>query len=150
MTRISTFDDWIDWFKEWQKDIGDDADLPGDYKFESEPRLRIPDVKFNRSIGDHAGMRYSVDGDLLSETEYEKHLSEALPDAEDERVLNEIFKDKDWGSSDELVGRDLSPCEQGEPSESILPRLSECRLQESGLRGTDEGAAGAGGGQGSG
>ena len=41
-------------------------------------------------------MRYGVDGDLLSETEYEKHLSEALPGAEDERVLNEIFKDKDW------------------------------------------------------
>ena len=53
-------------------------------------------MRFNRSIGDHADMRYSVDGDLLSETEYEKHLSEVLPDAEDERVLNEIFKDKDW------------------------------------------------------
>ena len=25
-----------------------------------------------------------------------KHLSEVLPGAEDERVLNEIFKDKDW------------------------------------------------------
>ena len=53
-------------------------------------------MRFNRSIGDHAGTRYSVDGDLLSETEYEKHLSEVLPGAEDERVLNEIFKDKDW------------------------------------------------------
>ena len=63
---------------------------------EGEPRLRIPDVKFNRSIGDHAGLRYSIEGDLLSEPEYEKHLSEVLPGAEDERVLNEIFKDKDW------------------------------------------------------
>ncbi len=63
---------------------------------EGEPRLSIPDVRFNRSIGDHAGMRYSAGGDLLSETEYEKHLSEVLPGAEDERVLNEIFKDKDW------------------------------------------------------
>ena len=42
------------------------------------------------------GIRYGVDGDLLSESEYEKHLSRVLPDAEDERVLNEIFKDKDW------------------------------------------------------
>ncbi len=63
---------------------------------EGEPHLEIPDVRFNRSIGDHAGMRYGVHGDLLSETEYEKHLSEVLPGAEDERVLNEIFKDKDW------------------------------------------------------
>ena len=63
---------------------------------EGEPRLRIPDVKFNRSIGDHAGMTYGVDGDLLSDTEYEKHLSEALPGAEDERVLDEVFREKDW------------------------------------------------------
>lgn len=41
-------------------------------------------------------MRYGVDGDLLSESEYEKPLFEVLPDAEDERVLNEIFKDNDW------------------------------------------------------
>ena len=63
---------------------------------EGEPRLRIPDVKFNRSIGDHAGRTYGVDGDLLSDTEYEKHLSEALPGVEDERVLDEIFEEKDW------------------------------------------------------
>ena len=63
---------------------------------EGELRLRIPDVKFNRSIGDHAGRTYGVDGDLLSDTEYEKHLSEALPGAEDERVLDEIFEEKDW------------------------------------------------------
>ena len=63
---------------------------------EGEPPLRVPDVKFNRSIGDHAGMTYGVDGDLLSDTEYEKHLSEALPGAEDERVLDEVFREKDW------------------------------------------------------
>ena len=63
---------------------------------EGEPRLRVPDVKFNRSIGDHAGMTYGVDGDLLSDTEYGKHLSEALPGAEDERVLDEVFREKDW------------------------------------------------------
>ncbi|MDE0342541.1 MAG: hypothetical protein OXK82_05110 [Deltaproteobacteria bacterium] len=40
-------------------------------------------------------MRHSAGGDLLSEAEYEKHLSEALPNADDERVLNEVFKDRD-------------------------------------------------------
>jgi len=63
---------------------------------EGEKKLTIPDLKFNRSIGDHAGRRYSVTGELLSEPEYEKHLSEVLPSEEDERVLNEIFKEKDW------------------------------------------------------
>ncbi len=32
---------------------------------------------------------------MLSEAEYEKHLSVAFPNARDERVLSEIFKDKD-------------------------------------------------------
>jgi len=39
--------------------------------------------------------RYSAGGDLLYEAEYEKHLSEALPNADDERVLNEVFKVRD-------------------------------------------------------
>lgn len=61
-----------------------------------EPKLRIPDLKFHRSIGDFAGKTYSVDGELLSDSEYEKHLVEVLPTEADERRLNEIFKGKDW------------------------------------------------------
>jgi len=34
--RISTFDDWIDYFRAWQKDIGYDPSLLGDYKFETK------------------------------------------------------------------------------------------------------------------
>lgn len=63
---------------------------------EGENKLTIPDLKFNRSIGDYMGERYSVTGELLSESEYEKHLSEVLPSEEDERVLAELFKEKDW------------------------------------------------------
>ncbi|MCZ6452253.1 MAG: hypothetical protein O6918_15495, partial [Deltaproteobacteria bacterium] len=55
-----------------------------------------PDLKFNRSIGNDAGKPYSRDGRLLSEEEYQRHLAEVLPTAEDERILNEIFKQKDW------------------------------------------------------
>jgi benzoyl-CoA 2,3-dioxygenase component B len=63
---------------------------------EGGTKLTIPDLKFNRSIGDYAGQPYSVTGELLSASEYGKHLSEALPSKEDERVLNEIFMDRDW------------------------------------------------------
>ncbi len=59
-------------------------------------KLIIPDVNFNRSIGSAVGKPYSVDGRLLSEEESQKHLAEVLPTAEDERILNEIFKQKDW------------------------------------------------------
>jgi len=63
---------------------------------EGETKLVIPDLRFNRSIGDDVGQSYSVTGELLSAPEYEKHLSEALPNEQDESVLKEIFKDKDW------------------------------------------------------
>src|SRR3990172_9314895 len=36
MSKISTFDDWISHFQEWQKDIGYDPALLGDYKFETK------------------------------------------------------------------------------------------------------------------
>jgi len=52
MTKISTFDDWIDCFKEWQKDIGYDAALLGDYHFETKlGDLHDPDIEF----GDYTG-----------------------------------------------------------------------------------------------
>jgi benzoyl-CoA 2,3-dioxygenase component B len=63
---------------------------------QGKAKLIIPDVKFNRSIGSTAGKPYSRDGQLLSEEEYQRHLAEVLPTAEDERLLNEIFKQKDW------------------------------------------------------
>jgi benzoyl-CoA 2,3-dioxygenase component B len=36
MTRVNNFDDWIDLFKQWQKDIGYDVGLMGDYTFEAK------------------------------------------------------------------------------------------------------------------
>jgi len=36
MGKIITFDDWIDHFQEWRKDIGYDPSLLGDYKFETK------------------------------------------------------------------------------------------------------------------
>jgi len=61
-----------------------------------QPKLYAPDLKFNRSIGDFAEKTYSVTGELLSEEAYRKHLAETLPGPDDERRLNDIFKEKDW------------------------------------------------------
>ena len=63
---------------------------------EDQPKLRIPDVKFHRTIGDDVDKPYSVDGQLLTPDEYQRHLSEVLPTEEDERRLTEILKAKDW------------------------------------------------------
>jgi len=63
---------------------------------EDQPKLRIPDDKFRRNIGQYAGMTYSVDGNLLSKEDYEKHLKEVMPsNADDEYVIN-LEKEKGW------------------------------------------------------
>ena len=36
MKKISTFDDWIEYFKQWQKDIGYDADTSRRLNFETK------------------------------------------------------------------------------------------------------------------
>ena len=61
-----------------------------------QPKLRIPDDKFRRHIGAYAGKTYSVDGEPLSQEDYEKHLKEVMPsDADDEFVIN-LEKEKGW------------------------------------------------------
>jgi benzoyl-CoA 2,3-dioxygenase component B len=63
---------------------------------EGKPKLRAPDPKFNRQIGDYAGKTYSAEGSLLSETQYQEHLKNVLPGGGDLRVLGTIFKEKNW------------------------------------------------------
>jgi benzoyl-CoA 2,3-dioxygenase component B len=63
---------------------------------EGQPKLYVPDIKFHRSIGDYTGKMYSVKGEELSADAYEKHLTEVLPNAADEKKLEAIFKEGDW------------------------------------------------------
>lgn len=63
---------------------------------EDQPKLYVPDIKFNRKIGGYAGQTYSVTGELLNETEYIAHLQQVLPSSGDLEKLQEIFKEKDW------------------------------------------------------
>ena len=47
MVKISTFDDWIDYFREWQKDIGYEPSLLGNYKFETKlGELHTSEIEF--------------------------------------------------------------------------------------------------------
>jgi benzoyl-CoA 2,3-dioxygenase component B len=63
---------------------------------EGQPKLYAPDLKFNRSIGAYVGKRYSVTGELLSPEAYQEHRQEVLPTADDEAILDEIIRGKDW------------------------------------------------------
>ena len=61
-----------------------------------QSQLRVPDLKFNRRIGDYAGQLYSVTGELLSAADYETHRQEVLPSQADLAVLNALFKEGAW------------------------------------------------------
>ncbi len=63
---------------------------------DGEPKLFAPDLKFHRSIGQHVGDRYSIDGTPMSEAEYERHLAAVLPTPADEALLADIMREKDW------------------------------------------------------
>ena len=53
----------------------------------NEP-LYAPDIKFNRDIGRWAGQKFHAKtGAPLSDSEYELHVREALPNAEDKAAL---------------------------------------------------------------
>ena len=62
--------------------------------------LYVPDVKFNRYIGEYARQPYSVTGELLSEKAYAEHIKETLPQEEDVALVNEIQNmEKQWISA---------------------------------------------------
>ncbi len=63
---------------------------------EDQPKLRVPDLKFNRRIGEYAGKSFNLEGEPLTTEEFEKYLPAVLPSADDRTVLQSIFKEKNW------------------------------------------------------
>ncbi len=63
---------------------------------EGQPKLRAPDMKFNRMIGEYAGRTYSVEGNPLSDSAYKNHLADVLPGPEEAKALEPIFKSGHW------------------------------------------------------
>lgn len=63
---------------------------------EGQPRLVVPDLKFNRKIGQYAGKFFTATGEPLTVEEFDKYLPTVLPSEEDGIVLRSIFKEGDW------------------------------------------------------
>ena len=61
-----------------------------------DTKLYVPDLRFNRKIGDYAGARYAVDGRKITEEEWQAYEPRVLPTAEDEVKLAEYFKNPNW------------------------------------------------------
>lgn len=63
---------------------------------EGQPKLYIPDIKFNRAIGGYKAERWSVDGRSLTPEEYESHLRAVLPQPDDIALANRFMRETDW------------------------------------------------------
>ena len=62
----------------------------------SDAKLYVPDIRFNRKIGQYAGQYWSVDGRQLTQAEWDAYLPTMLPTADDEAKVQEICKDASW------------------------------------------------------
>ena len=61
-----------------------------------QPKLFIPDEKFNRSIGDFAGKTYTVTGETIEAEKYQAYLKGVFPSPEDEQFIIGLEKEKGW------------------------------------------------------
>jgi len=80
---------------------------------EDQLKLQVPDLKFNRRIGEYAGKHFNLKGEPLTAEEFEKYLPTVLPSVEDNAVLESIWKEKGW-----IVPKKE---EEFEPSEGARP-----------------------------
>jgi benzoyl-CoA 2,3-dioxygenase component B len=55
-----------------------------------QPMLYVPNLKFNRHIGEFANQTYSVTGELLTSEDYQAHLQEVLPQPVDVELIRDI------------------------------------------------------------
>jgi benzoyl-CoA 2,3-dioxygenase component B len=62
----------------------------------AETKLYLPDIRFNRKIGQYAGQFWSIDGRSLTQAEWDAYLPGVLPTAEDEKKVQELTKDSSW------------------------------------------------------
>jgi len=85
-----------------------------------EAELYAPDIRFNRAIGQFAGQRFHAKtGEMLGDKDYEQHLVEAMPSAEDKKLLLEIIANEKRWIAEKEGARD--PFETiGEPRKSAI------------------------------
>ncbi|MDQ6823412.1 MAG: phenylacetate-CoA oxygenase subunit PaaI [Candidatus Eremiobacteraeota bacterium] len=58
--------------------------------------ITMPDMRFNRHIGEYSGQYWTTEGRRLSAQEWEAYAPTALPSKQDEDRLNECFKNPGW------------------------------------------------------
>ena len=62
----------------------------------ADQKLVVPDIRFNREIGDFKGQRWTTDGRRITEEEWQSYAQTALPTEQDDALLTELFKNPAW------------------------------------------------------
>jgi len=63
---------------------------------DEQPKIQVPDLKFNRQIGHYAGKYFDIYGQPMTKEEFEKYLPTVMPSEEDEKALESVFKEGGW------------------------------------------------------
>jgi benzoyl-CoA 2,3-dioxygenase component B len=104
----------------YRKEVSGLVERLNTYLRPDEEKLYTPDIKFNRSIGRWKGFKFhGKTGEPLDDKEYEQHLLEMLPSAEDSKLLLDIIaNEKKWILEKEGARDPLSTI--GEPRKSAI------------------------------
>lgn len=78
------------------QEVGELCERLNKHLADGEPKLTMPDLKFNRSIGKYAGKCYSVTGEEIVPEQYEEYAKTVLPTDSDRAEVTAILKGKDW------------------------------------------------------
>ncbi len=58
--------------------------------------LMVPDIRFNRKIGQWAHQEFDVDGTEMSAERYKDYLASVTPTKDDYQLLQDLMKEPDW------------------------------------------------------
>ena len=98
-TETANLDDLNDYNRQlYHKEVADLISRFNTVLKPGQPKLYAPDIKFHRAIGQWAGQKFHAHtGEPLSDREYEQHVKDYMPSAEDKKLLLEIIaNEKNW------------------------------------------------------
>lgn len=81
------------------------VDVLNKHVSEDQEPLFLPDIRFNRGIGDDKGKPYDLHGNLMDAEKFDDYLKTVYPTDVDRLALTEIFKENDWIESKKRIGQ---------------------------------------------
>jgi benzoyl-CoA 2,3-dioxygenase component B len=80
----------------WNKSLADEelvarTSVGGEHRLKSMPRLFLPNSRFHRHVGEYAGHNFDLEGNLISQEDFEKRKGEWLPSVADREYVRSLM-----------------------------------------------------------